>query len=308
MVAGMDSPGIALILPDRGPGLQVDHPYTEWYESTTFMGTPDFVWSSAALPGVAIAGRFPMPIQGFSHRYGGATHALHVYDYAAAMRLCGSEIQLRPGDLTISPAGEETRYDLVRPGQHWCIHFHPAAQAGEPISIPVHLALGALKPRVVDAIQRIAGLMAAPTEEAAFSRPAASAALLELLLSLAAHAARSGHRERAPKARGAAEHAAALLDASPADPPAAGEIARRVGLSPNWLSRAFRARYGTTMARYVLSSRMTMAQHLLRTTDLPVGNIARSLGFHDVQHFNKRFRRVAGCSPSSFRLRGGVRR
>jgi AraC-like DNA-binding protein len=52
---------------------------------------------------------------------------------------------------------------------------------------------------------------------------------------------------------------------------------------------------------------MTMAQNLLRSTDVPVGEIARRLGFLDAQHFNKRFRRVAGCSPSSFRLRGGVR-
>jgi transcriptional regulator GlxA family with amidase domain len=115
------------------------------------------------------------------------------------------------------------------------------------------------------------------------------------------------HRDRAPKSRGAVERAAALLDAELAAPPSAREIARRIGLSPNWLARAFHARYGTTMARYVLAARVTMAQSLLRSTDVPVGEIARRLGFLDAQHFNKRFRRAAGCSPSSYRLRGATR-
>ncbi len=269
---------------------------------------PLFPWSSAALPEVLLAGRYRLDDRGFVYAYRSEIHALHLYEYRGAMRLCGREVALAPGDLTLSPAGGETRYDLPLPGHHWCVHFRDARPAGAPLAIPVHLALGTLKPRAIDAIQRIAGLMAAPAAEAGFARPAASEALLELLLTLAAHTSRVKSRERAPKARGAAERAAALLDAELAVPPSASAVARRVGLSPNWLARAFRARYGTTMARYVLAARVAMAQSLLRGTDLPVGRIAERLGFLDAQHFNKQFRRAAGCSPSSFRLRGGETR
>jgi AraC-like DNA-binding protein len=266
---------------------------------------PGFEWSQAALPEIVVAGCYPLDDRDFVYAYNGSTvHALHLYDYQATMLLCGREVALHPGDLTLSAAGGETRYHVPVPGHHWCIHFRPMRMAGASFSIPVHLSLGTLRPRIMDSIQRIAGLMAAPREDAGLARSAASAAMLELLLTLAAHHARLRERERAPRARDAAERAATLLDADLAAPPSARDMAELVGLSPNWLSRAFRDRYGTTMARYVLASRISMAQQLLQSTDLPVRRIAERLGFLDTQHLNKQFRRIAGCSPSSFRLRG----
>ncbi len=265
---------------------------------------PAFPWSSAALPVINVAGRYPLDDRDFIYTYCGAIHALHLYDYHATMRLCGQDIAIRPGDLTISPAGGETRYHVPVPGHHWCIHFQQTRMAGPEVAIPVHLALGALRTRIVDSIQRIAGWMAAPVAEAGHARPAASAAMLELLLTLSAHGARAGARERAPRAHDAAERAAALLDANLSSPPSARAIARLVELSPNWLSRAFREHYGTTMARYVLAGRIAIAQQLLQSTDLPIGRIAERIGFLDTQHLNKQFRRIVGCSPSSFRLRG----
>jgi AraC-like DNA-binding protein len=268
---------------------------------------PGFAWSQASLPEIIVAGRYPLDDRDFVYAYNGSTiHALHLYDYQATMRLCGQEVALHPGDLTLSAAGGETRYHVPVPGHHWCIHFRPMRLVGTPFTIPIHLALGTLRPRIMDSIQRIAGLMAAPRVDAGFARSAASAAMLELLLTLGAHTARLGARERAPRARDAAERAAALLDADLASPPSALAMAQLVGLSPNWLSRAFRERFGTTMARYVLASRIAMAQQLLQSTDLPVRRIAERLGFLDTQHLNKQFRRIAGCSPSSFRLRGSA--
>ena len=270
---------------------------------------PSFIWSSAALPEILVAGRYPLDDRDYKYVYKGPdTHALHIYDYHAQMRLDDLQVDLHPGDMTFSVAGGATRYHLPQPGHHWCIHFRPARMQGTPLAIPVHLALGTLKSRIVDAVQRIAGLMAAPSAEADLARPAASAAMLELILTLAAHTARSESREKAPRSHAAAERAAALLDENLADPPDARAISLAVGMSQNWLSRAFRTRYGITMARYVLASRITMAQSLLQSTDMPVRRIAERLGFLDAQHLNKQFRRVAGCSPTSFRLRGSAHR
>ena len=61
----------------------------------------------------------------------------------------------------------------------------------------------------------------------------------------------------------------------------------------------FAARAGKLQVR-----RIEHAQNLLLTTDLPIARIAVRLGFGDSQHFNKQFRRLAGCNPTAYRLRG----
>jgi AraC-like DNA-binding protein len=268
------------------------------------MAETPFPWYLAALPEVVRAGRFPLDDRDFAYAYRSPTHALHLYDYHGTIRIADAEHALRPGDLTLSPAGVETRYHLPRPGHHWCIHFRPVAAAGEACAIPLHLPLGPLKPRVVDAIARISGLMAVPAGGARLAQAAAAAALQELLLTLASHAAAAPERERAGRAADAVTRAAVELEARLGEELSVPGLARRVGLSQNWLARAFRARYGQTLQRYLLARRVEHAQQLLRTTDLPVARIAERLGFGDAQHFNKQFRRLSGCNPTAYRLRG----
>src|SRR5579862_3421617 len=109
------------------------------------MEITNFNWWLTALPEVLRAGRYPLDDKGFSNFYCSQTHALHVYDYAGVIRFGTREYALHPGDVTLSPALAETRYDLPRPGLHWCIHFHPVEGSGERCVIPLHMPLGPLK-------------------------------------------------------------------------------------------------------------------------------------------------------------------
>lgn len=269
-----------------------------WYVSTMVI----FVWPLQAVPDVVRAGRFPLDDRDFAHAYRGDTHALHIYDYSAEIELAGQRLQLRPGDVTLSPAGGTTRYHLARPGFHWCVHFRPVARAGPTIELPLHLPAGGWRRRASETIARVGHLLAGAAGQAL---PAALAAVAvqELLLELAWQA----RRQPARPARGfaAAEAAALLLEANLVAPPSMTAVARRVAVSPTHLARAFRARYGMTAARYLLGRRLEEAGHLLRTTDLPIGRIAQRLGFTDAQHFNKQFRRVMGSAPSDYRRSGG---
>lgn len=261
-------------------------------------------WWLSVLPDVFRAGRYPLDDRNFSYLYCGPTHALHLYDYHGVIRIGDCEYGLRPGDLTLSPAQGETRYNLPAPGHHWCIHFHPVQGRGERCAIPVHMSLGPIKLRVVDAINRISGLLAAPGD-GRLLRAAASGALQELLLTLAAHAAAVPQRERSGRTHDAVIRAAAYLDAHFDEELSVPLLARKVGLSQNWFAKAFGAEHGQTVQRYLLARRIEHAQSLLVTTDLPISRIAKRLGFGDSQHFNKQFRRFAGCNPTAYRLRGG---
>ncbi|GDY12091.1 hypothetical protein LBMAG53_09690 [Planctomycetota bacterium] len=274
---------------------------------------PGLRWPCDRLPEPVLAGRFRFDDRGFPYSYRGPTHALHIYEYSGTWRLDGVELGLRPGDATVTAAGSETRYDLPDPGHHWCVHFRPlrGAPHAEAALLPALVHCGPARTRLVSGIQRIAGLLAAPAAESDLARATARAVLLDLLLTMALIGGRSAwigsrrpEQDRALRSTAAVQQAAALIDGRLEAPLSASAIARRVGLSPNWLARAFRAHFGTTMAGYLLSRRIELAQSQLRGTDLPVARIAERLGFSDVQHLNKQFRRVVGVSPSAWRLRG----
>jgi len=83
-------------------------------------------------------------------------------------------------------------------------------------------------------------------------------------------------------------------------------LARRAGVHPVHLSRAFRRHFGLTLTEYVRQGRMAAAMVRLTTTDDAVATIARDTGFADQSHFTREFRRTVGHSPGGYRagLRG----
>lgn len=253
-----------------------------------------------ALPRPVVAGCFPLADRAFATPYRIRAHALHLYDYPASMRLGGEQWELRPGDLTLTPGGMESRYDLPRPGRHWCVHFLTAQATGACLELPLHLRLG---PAAVAAQERLARIvqhhrLAHGLGTASPAEVAAAAGLLELLCWLATLA-----EDPAGVARGerGVIRAAELLRTSPERAWRSDALARVVGLSPGWLARRFRLRFGCTLARYQQRQRIGAAQALLACTALPVAEVGARVGIPDPHHFNKLFRRVAGQAPSAFR-------
>ncbi|TGE22567.1 helix-turn-helix transcriptional regulator [Hymenobacter metallicola] len=79
-------------------------------------------------------------------------------------------------------------------------------------------------------------------------------------------------------------------------------VARELDLTYGQLSAAFARLVGDkTLAAYILSQRLAYAQELLLTSSLSVGLIARRLGYASLAHFSGQFRRLARCSPSTYR-------
>lgn len=259
-------------------------------------------WPVDARPAIKTAGRFPHVDRGHEVRYCSPSHALHLYDYPCEMRLGKRRIAVEPGDLTVTPAQVPTTYDLPRSGSHLCIHFWPAADAtAATAKLPLVQRLGPGRDAIARMFMTVAELHRRAAEEPLLEA-AASATLQGLLLRLA------GERSSAPAvsedATRAIRLAAELLAADLAQPLDVPALARRVGMSQNYLARRFRERYGVTMQRYLLRARIEHAQLLLTDTTLPIKDIATRVGLPDPQHFNKQFRRVAGASPSAMRAAG----
>lgn len=79
------------------------------------------------------------------------------------------------------------------------------------------------------------------------------------------------------------------------------EIANDIHCAPAYLSRLFRRYSGETPVACLNRLRMSRAALLLLHHNLPVQEVAESVGFSDPFHFSTRFKAFHGRSPSEFR-------
>ncbi len=79
------------------------------------------------------------------------------------------------------------------------------------------------------------------------------------------------------------------------------EMARAAELSRFHLVRLFREFVGQTPAAYARARRIERSQQLLRSSDLPISEIALACGFADQSHFTAAFVRATGVTPGAYR-------
>lgn len=93
-----------------------------------------------------------------------------------------------------------------------------------------------------------------------------------------------------------------LMSAHLGEPLTLGRLAREAGISVHHFGRRFREQFGRTPSTYLTRMRMDAAQRLLRTTDLPVAEIAHACGYTRPAAFTAAFLRHAGATPTAYRL------
>lgn len=135
-------------------------------------------------------------------------------------------------------------------------------------------------------------------------RALAGAMLVEVLVVLArAYAAR-------PSAQGARLLRLAQLvqaiETAPQLPWTVPGCARRCGLSPSAVTRAFRAAVGTTPTAFVIRTRVRRAAAALVAGEQPITAIALAVGFQDPTYFARQFRRIMGTSARTFRAQAAA--
>jgi AraC-like DNA-binding protein len=79
------------------------------------------------------------------------------------------------------------------------------------------------------------------------------------------------------------------------------QLAAQARLSPYYFAHAFKAMTGWSPHQYVLHRRLARAQHLLRTTQMPIAAIAYEVGFGSQSHMTTVFRRLLQTTPSRYR-------
>ncbi|WP_037900953.1 GlxA family transcriptional regulator [Streptomyces sp. NRRL S-350] len=85
------------------------------------------------------------------------------------------------------------------------------------------------------------------------------------------------------------------------EPLPVAELARRALMSKRSFARRFTAATGTTPHAWLRSLRLSRAEELLETTDLPVEEVARRVGYAGAAVLREQFVRRRGVPPRSYR-------
>lgn len=79
-------------------------------------------------------------------------------------------------------------------------------------------------------------------------------------------------------------------------------IAKKIGLTPNYLSSKFKRITGLHLKDYMIAKRINEAKKLLEKNPAnKIISIAYDVGFNDLSHFNHTFKKITGFTPSAYR-------
>jgi LacI family transcriptional regulator len=85
------------------------------------------------------------------------------------------------------------------------------------------------------------------------------------------------------------------------------DVAQAVGLSRRALENRFRRELGRSILQEIRRVRVDLIAQMLMETDLPVSHIAGALGYENLQHIARYFRKEKQMSLMAFRKHHGSR-
>jgi len=83
-------------------------------------------------------------------------------------------------------------------------------------------------------------------------------------------------------------------------------LAKRANLNQDYFSRLFFQYAGQRPLTYLHEKRIERAQYLIATTHLSYSEIAERIGFENLPHFSKIFKKVTSLTPGEYRKQNGL--
>lgn len=79
------------------------------------------------------------------------------------------------------------------------------------------------------------------------------------------------------------------------------DISAMLGFNTSYFSGLFKKETGENFSDYLAQVRISQAKQLLIQEDMGVSDVAAEVGYQDLKHFSKLFKRLTGLNPSEFR-------
>ena len=224
------------------------------------------------------------------------THFLYKISGSSRYFEEGRTFATHPGDVLLIPKGAEFKTSLIEEGDYAIIYL----RTEEELPKRIEVFAGAGLPDLADLFLSAAGLWNARNRAVWFL---CQAKLCEIVGRLAENEQRRKLSLAEEKILAApVDYMKKHLFASSFS---LSEMYARSGVSEPYFRRIFAALYGMPPKRYVLTARISRAKYLLLTDPaLRVQDAAAAVGYTDVFHFSKTFRKETGKSPESFRKEG----
>lgn len=77
-------------------------------------------------------------------------------------------------------------------------------------------------------------------------------------------------------------------------------VSRAMGVSRRLAEMRFRQIRGVSIGAFIAATRIRHAQHLLKTSKMPLSEIARDSGFSNASYFTQAFKRLTGTTPRNW--------
>ena len=216
---------------------------------------------------------------------------MHLYRYAAKVRMDGHPLEILPGYAGFTPPGATMDYEFGGHSVHVFAHLSWPENAGPTVDLPFIFDAGPTFPALW---QRL--------EEVVLWRHRdplrAEVRAWDVLLSLADIATGSANGTNYPEL---VRDALIIIEARLSTRLSAEAIAAEVGFSHGHLTRLFRQHTGRSIVETIAHTRVERARHLLQVTNLPIKEVASLVGIPDLQQFNKTVRKLLGVPPSRLR-------
>jgi AraC-like DNA-binding protein len=179
-------------------------------------------------------------------------------------------------------------------------HFHPLKQGNRIDQVDALPCLGEVAESVdqlrkqIDRVMRIA------------LRREDDALLASTLHRLLIHCLGQPHSATSASIDPRVARAIELFRDTPASIDSMDHLARSLGLSRSHFDRKFREQVGQAPNQFLVTCRMIHARRLIESTQLRIGEIARSLGYRDIYFFSRQFKDHYGSSPRHYRMAAGL--
>ena len=79
------------------------------------------------------------------------------------------------------------------------------------------------------------------------------------------------------------------------------DLSEKFFLSKPYLSKYIKEKSGKTFSEHITLTRLKRAKALLRNGNMTIENVAYSVGYPNVEHFNRTFKKRFGITPGQYR-------
>lgn len=242
---------------------------------------------------------------------------LYVIDGMGTLRINGISYSLSPGTLALINAGfvygldPESKLDMIALNFDFTFQRSNIAVFLDPVSPeeaehvrtePIEDCAALSSPLILQEMFHLQGslekIIGVFQTQRLYFREEAACLLKELLITLARSTLLSHSKTNA-----IANQLIHYLQENYREELTGDLIAARFNYHAYHINRIMRNATGTTVHKYLINYRIAISKNLLGNTTMSIEEISAEVGFKNMSYFSNSFKKVVGCSPSTYRAR-----